>query len=893
MFSVWKIYLFYTLWNSLTKAQELEIGSPFPAAPIPLDRIPPNPFPLDAIPAESFPFFPDPPPRIQPSHPIDCFPPPPGPNGVFNIDVNSSIIPVKITVKYECHPGFSATDPTQFSCQNGKWDIELDIPNCTIPETGFDFGNSNASSISRCEPGNQWSLQTHDENFPTYFPVCSIPPSPPDGAILLSSEEIFNRDTFSLGTEVIYSCEDTFSKHVQNKFTCTSSRWLGGFPSCLLHCDNPPSTINANIFPISTREFSQARFFCDPGVFTSNATLIYCIGGEWKSAPEGCGNPPLLINGAYEAESEHNQEHYIHENITYFCISEYYLNAPTGTKSTCLTGNRWSLNESTSNFPICEPNCGYPPQATNATIRVFSTIEGSVAHYNCDEGLSTTDVTTSTCRRNGNVVLWDLVQLPLCTIPENGCGNPPMINNGYAVRLPPDNEGDIVKYDCIQGYELVASSGSYVVCRQNEWINESKCPIFPFCRPVCLSLPTLPRGGVVLVDETLRNKDGISFSNGVEHGYGCQPGYRLVRDATLTCVEGDWYWRVNRKPAKPQLCYRDCGPPPEVANATVNALATVETWAVDYICNPGLSSSLSKTIVCDSNGKWVSWSQEAESFPTCTLPSLGSCGDPPILKNDCSAPPPVPNAQIRRTLNSESQSYEYMCDPGFSTNDITITNCLDEGTWSLTRLPRCAAPKQEGASITYQCKDDFRMVAPNGAVSTCQAGNKWSLELNPSNFPECRLVGCKTSPSTPDNGVLILNEPVPDNNAFYAKGSAFIYGCDNSGGLIGTPVSICLGKGWFPDILQLRCVYGLDVPKTNDFIRPNFSISSNMTNDTVTSRTNGSDLIPITSVCGYPGFCVGSPPDIYFKCSNQTLFECEACGVGRAASFLFFFYFLL
>ena len=155
---------------------------------------------------------------------LDCIPPPPGPNGVFNIDVNSSIIPVKITVKYECHPGFSATDPTQFSCQNGKWDIELDIPNCTIPETGllnhfkhsavvssfgfnfnfdagcgnppfllhgdiigdppydlnetisyrclegFEFGNSNASFISQCEPGNQCSLQIHDENFPTCLP---------------------------------------------------------------------------------------------------------------------------------------------------------------------------------------------------------------------------------------------------------------------------------------------------------------------------------------------------------------------------------------------------------------------------------------------------------------------------------------------------------------------------------------------------------------------------------------------------------------------------------------------------------------------------------------------------------------------------------------------------
>ncbi|CAK8686681.1 unnamed protein product [Clavelina lepadiformis] len=677
-------------------------------------------------------------------------------------------------------------------------------------------------------------------------------------------------------------------------------------------CNNPPSVANASIFPTSTREGSQARYFCDPGYYTSDVTLIQCIRGEWISLEEqpsslvsqyelifptcieptdGCGSPPLLINSIIEPNGDRKsawsirtaqiQKYDIDDKIIYSCIGGYYLNAPAGAVSTCLVRNRWSLNESASNFPICVPDCGNPPQATNATIRVFSTIEGSVAHYICNEGLSTNDVTTSTCRRNGNVVSWDLVQLPRCTNPENGCGNPPMINNAYAMRIHPYKEGDIVTYHCFQDYELDAPSGFHVVCRQNKWINESELPILPFCRRVCLSLPTLPPGGVLLVNETLRNKDGISFSNGVEHDFGCKPGYRLVRDATLTCVEGGWKWRVNGKPAEPPLCYRDCGPPPEVANATLNALATVETWAIDYVCNPGLSSSSSKTIVCDSNGKWVSQYQEAETFPICTLPSLGckseGCGDPPVLKNgwfsfvgshyndtvtygcnfgfeisapngttstclpgntwrlnpwseifpscntgcvqpppeatfdleivdepfrdtfgfgfgsivtysckqgstligsttiicsngmwlpdlptcvrNCSAPPQVPNTQIRQTLNSEAQSYEYICDLGFSTIDNTITNCLDDGTWSLTRLPRCTAPEKgcgspapfqngkfsgeapfaEGAFITYRCKDDFRMVAPNGVVSTCQAGNKWSLELNPGNFPECRL----------------------------------------------------------------------------------------------------------------------------------------------------------
>ena len=155
---------------------------------------------------------------------LGCFPPQPGPNSVASFDVDSRFNPSKTTVKYLCDPGFSSTGPTQFSCQYGTWNVELRIPNCTIPETGlsnifkkwllhqtfvsifnfaagcgnppflpggdivgdppydldekicyrcsegFELGNLNASSISRCEPGNQWSLQKHDENFPTCLP---------------------------------------------------------------------------------------------------------------------------------------------------------------------------------------------------------------------------------------------------------------------------------------------------------------------------------------------------------------------------------------------------------------------------------------------------------------------------------------------------------------------------------------------------------------------------------------------------------------------------------------------------------------------------------------------------------------------------------------------------
>ncbi|XP_076821175.1 uncharacterized protein LOC143467659 [Clavelina lepadiformis] len=623
-----------------------------------------------------------------------------------------------------------------------------------------------------------------------------------------------------------------------------------------------------------------------------------------------------------------------------------------------------------------------------------------------------------------------------------------MINNGFAVKHPPYNEGDAVTYDCFHGYELVDPGGFFVVCRQNEWTNESESQNFPFCRRVCFSLPTtLPQAGTLLVDETLRNKDGVSFSNGVEHGFGCQPGYRLVRDATLTCVEGNWNWTVNGRPAKAPLCYRDCGPPPEVANATVNALVTVERHSADYVCNPGFFTVDSKRIECDSNGKWIVQLQKNDTLPTCTISPSG-CGNPPLLKNgwfffigpyynntvtyrcnfgfditapngttstctprntwslppesasfptcnpgclqappkatggleivgenlfknyvgfrfgstvtygykegstligssilkcnnrlwvpnlptcvqNCSALPPVPNSKIKTILNFEAQSYEYVCDQGFSTADVTITNCLEDGTWSLTRLPRCTVPRRgcgnpsplqngkysgeapfpEGAIITYQCKDGFQMFAPSGAVSICQIGNKWSFEVNQNNFPECQL-GCKTEPPIPDTdpeeSVLILKEPYPEITGIYAIGSRIVFGCDKNKIIDGASFSECFGNEWFPDVGETYCrsipfhvvprgsfvFYGprraLDDAQSNNFIQSNFSISTNMTNYTAASRTNGSDIIPITSVCGYPGFCVGSPPEIYFKCLNQTLFECDMCGVDRAAVFLFF-----
>ena len=163
----------------------------------------------------------------------------------------------------------------------------------------------------------------------------------------------------------------------------------------------------------------------------------------------------------------------------------------------------------------------------------------------------------------------------------------------------------------------------------------------------------------------------------------------------------------------------DCGPPPEVANATVDALATVETWAVDYVCNPGLSTSPSKTVVCDSNGKWVSRAQEAESFPTCTLPSSGR--------------------KTERLLNYFTKCQTTYLQPTVKNTKLNYFNnnagCGDppvlKNGWFFFVGPHY------NYTVTYGCDFGFEISAPNGTTSTCLPGNTWSLTPGSEIFPTC------------------------------------------------------------------------------------------------------------------------------------------------------------
>ncbi|CAK8679905.1 unnamed protein product [Clavelina lepadiformis] len=243
---------------------------------------------------------------------------------------------------------------------------------------------------------------------------------------------------------------------------------------------HPPRQVPRATFigPYHSPSGYQAHYYCDTGLIPDDAKAshVFCeerilssrsherssvtccqTSGNFSCVEPsfGCGNPALITNGGFSAHLflsfASNGAFMPDIEIEYFCTYGFKLDAPAGHTSTCLQGNRWSLNRSSSDFPRCQPDdCGEPPAALNATIIVTSTTENSVARYVCDPGLFTNDVTATTCRRSGYFTLfWDLKVVPTCSVPETGCGNPPKALAGPAVgKVGSYLKGETVTYTC-------------------------------------------------------------------------------------------------------------------------------------------------------------------------------------------------------------------------------------------------------------------------------------------------------------------------------------------------------------------------------------------------------------------------------------------------------------
>ncbi|CAK8694169.1 unnamed protein product [Clavelina lepadiformis] len=87
---------------------------------------------------------------------------------------------------------------------------------------------------------------------------------------------------------------------------------------------------------------------------------------------------------------------------------------------------------------------------------------------------------------------------------------------------------------------------------------------------------------------------------------------------------------------------------------------------------------------------------------------------------------------------------------------------------------------------------------------------------------------------------------------------------------------------WFQQNLQNTLD---DIKKIQNFQFTNIRIFQENLSDYGFTATAANGHLTILS--NFPGICVGSAQDIYTKCFNTTLLECQQCGIIRGAIFLF------
>ncbi|XP_076403416.1 complement decay-accelerating factor isoform X5 [Peromyscus maniculatus bairdii] len=259
----------------------------------------------------------------------------------------------------------------------------------------------------------------------------------------------------------------------------------------------------------------------------------------------------------------------------------------------------------------------------------------------------------------------------------------------------------------------------------------------------------------------------------------------------------------------------DCGPPPEMPNATpeVDGKTSFPEYSnVVYSCNKGFKKIPDKehTVLCLENGQWST----IETF----------------CNKSCDAPTRVSFASLKKEYNNLNYfpigtTVEYECRPGFQRQPLLsgISTCLENLEWSkveeICKKKVCPNPGEIknghitivtdisfGSEIRFSCDTGYRLVGSTS--SFCSLSGKtvaWSDE-----FPECIEILCPDPPQ-------IENGRIKEESDTYAYRHAVTYVCDKGFVLLGKSSIYCNvdnGQGKWSDPAP-QCIEKSKIPSTS------------------------------------------------------------------------------
>ncbi|XP_067947632.1 sushi, von Willebrand factor type A, EGF and pentraxin domain-containing protein 1-like [Watersipora subatra] len=470
--------------------------------------------------------------------------------------------------------------------------------------------------------------------------------------------------------------------------------------------------------------------------------------------------------------------------------------------------------------------CDAPANGTN-TKPVPACLETGMIYldiyqYECMEGYSTDDELCLVCLPDGSLSL-DFP--PVCS--ADGCGTPPEGINTESPTMQNYAIGDNYQYACYPGYVLYSQYQpltSTECLPTKEWslqpppaCTRAEEKVSHYCRQMegiitvilllsraCLTLAqcTPPPPGDCYIEHA--EPDVTVYQIRESAPYSCTlPGYHIegelfsVTTAFVRCSRRGW------RPV-PTCIPVICGAPPDGTGTVEVPAATSIIYEQTYVysCLPGYSPAVpgqNMIVTCTADGTFTP--------PDPIVCNVVSCGPIPTIPGIKDIPP--------GTTLSYPDTYTYECLDGYTTEDEVCTQCLADGTYSISP-PTCTevtcGQPADGTgtdvvtpmdlkweqSYTYECLDGYTTTDP--LCTVCLSDRTLSLA---GNEPTCTEVMC----GTPENGTGTI--AVPSVSLTFEQ--SYTYRCKNGYITDDALCTVCLSDGtlslagYEPNCTEVTC----------------------------------------------------------------------------------------